>query len=167
MADDLTVAKCLDLAIKSEDLGAELYARLARKFGQDRELSELFEGLGRDEIQHRELFRSMRDRAVSSSQGRILSNDQKNYLRAMSFADLVSSTESLEKDVEAIKSRDDALERVLRMEKATLAYYQAMRDVLGKDETVESLITVEKSHVVKVMQLMITGAKFRGLADSF
>ena len=35
------------------------------------------------------------------------------------------------------------------------------------DDILDALIAVEKKHVVKVMQLMVTGAKFRGLADSY
>jgi rubrerythrin len=74
---------------------------------------------------------------------------------------------ALAKRVDGIRSREDALERALHLEKSTLAYYQAMREVLGADEVLDALIAVEKKHVVKVMQLMMTGAKFRGLADAF
>ncbi len=166
MIDDVTMARCVDLAIRTEELGAELYQRLAVKFAADRELQELFEGLGRDEVHHREQFRALRDVAVSRSRDRPLSDEQKNYLRAMSMDDVLSSTRNLE-SVGAIKTRDDALERTMGLEKGTLAFYQAMRDVLGSDDVLDTLIAVEKSHVAKVMELMITGAKFRGLADRF
>jgi hypothetical protein len=36
MIEDVTVAKCVELAIKTEEMGAELYRRLAGKFAQDR-----------------------------------------------------------------------------------------------------------------------------------
>jgi len=84
----------------------------------------------------------------------------------MSVAE-VFDTEALSKRVDEIRTREDALERALGLEKATLAYYQAMREILGADDVLDSLITVEKRHVVKVMQLLLTGAKFRGLADAF
>jgi len=167
MIEDATIAKCVDFAVRLEELGAELYQKLAVRFAPDRELSELFQGLGRDEVHHQELFRALRDRAASRPVGRTLSDEQKRYLRAMSMADAFPGTEGLEADLDAIKTREDALERVLGAEKATLAFYQAMRDVLGSDEVLESLISVEKTHVVKVMELMITGARFRGLADRF
>ncbi len=167
MVEEVTVAKCVDFAIKTEEMGAELYRRLAGKFAQDRELKELFEGLGRDEAHHREQFRGLRDRAVSRSRERTLSEEQKKYLRAMSISDVSSSTQALHTDVDAIKTRQDALERAFRLERATVAYYQAMRDVLGSDEILDALVEVEKSHVVKVMELMLTGARFRGLADCF
>lgn len=167
MIEDVTAAKCVDLAVRLEELGAELYRRLAIRFATDGELSALFQGLRRDEVHHQEQFRGLRDRAASRPAGRALSDEQKQYLRAMSMADAFPGGEGLEADLDAIKTREDALERVLGAEKATLAFYQAMRDVLGGDEVLESLISVEKTHVVKVMELMITGAKYRGLADRF
>jgi rubrerythrin len=167
MIGNVTAAKCVEFAIRTEEMGAELYRLLAEKFAADGELRELFEGLGRDEAHHREQFRALHDRSLSRPRDLVLSEQQENFLRAMSIADVFSSTQTLWKDVDAVATRQDALERALGLEKATLAYYQAMRDVLGKDEVLEALIEVEKSHVVKVMELMITGAEFRGLADRF
>jgi len=167
MIEDVTVAKCVEFAIKTEEIGAELYQRLAAKFAEDRELCEVFAGLGRDEVHHGAQFRTLHGLAVARSRDQTLSDEQKNYLRAMSMADVFSSTQHLATEVESVRTREDALERALRLEKATLAYYQAMRDVLGPDEVLDALIAVEKKHVVKVMHLMMTGAKFRGFADAF
>jgi rubrerythrin len=46
-------------AVKTEELGAELYQELARKFAADVELRELFEQLGRDEVDHAQQIRAM------------------------------------------------------------------------------------------------------------
>jgi rubrerythrin len=167
MTENVTVAKCVEFAMQTEEIGAELYRELARKFASDRELRELFEGLGQDEVQHGELFRALHDRVVPRPAGRAVTAEQSDYLRAMAMDEIFAGAKSLARNVDGIKSRDDALERALNLEKATLAYYQAVRDVLGADETLDALIAVEKRHVVKVMQLLLTGAKFRGLADSF
>jgi rubrerythrin len=166
MIENITAAKCLEFAIKTEEMGAELYQRLAKKFSSDRELSELFEGLGRDEVQHGERFRALGERTLPRLRDQRIPIEQQNYLRAMSISD-VFATKELARDVESIRSREDALERALNLEKATLGYYQAVRDILGEDDVLDSLIAVEKSHVVKVMQLMLTGAKFRGLSDNY
>jgi rubrerythrin len=167
MIEDVTAAKCVEFAVRIEETGAEFYQGLAARFAADRELGEIFQGLGRDEVHHREQFRALHARALARSPDRPLSEEQKTYLRAMSMADVFSATKPLSTDLDAIRAREDALERALGLEKATLAFYQAMRDVLGSDEILESLIAVEKSHVVKVMELLITGAKFRGLGDRF
>ncbi len=166
MIENITAAKCLEFAIKTEEMGAELYQRLAKKFSSDRELSELFEGLGCDEAQHGERFRALGERTLPRFCDQRIPIEQQNYLRAMSISD-VFATKELARDVESIRSREDALERALNLEKATLGYYQAVREILGEDEVLDSLIAIEKSHVVKVMQLMLTGAKFRGLSDNY
>jgi rubrerythrin len=167
MIEDVTAASCVKFAMKVEEMGAELYQGLARKFASDPGLSELFEGLGRDEVQHGELFRALGERLAARLGQRPLSADDQDYLRAMAASEIFSGGKTPAVDVDAIRTRDDALERALGLEKATLAYYQAVRDVVGADEVLDSLIAVEKRHVVKVMQLLVTGAKFRGLGDSF
>lgn len=167
MIEKVTVAKCLEFAIKTEEIGAELYQRLAARFASDRELHDLFEGLGRDEAIHRDQFQVLHDRSLEKFRDHPVANDQQEYVRAMSMSEIFSGPKGLTKDLESIKTRDDALERALQLEKATLGYYQAVREIIGADEALDTLIAVEKKHVVKVMQLMMTEAKFRGLADSY
>lgn len=165
MLENVTPEKCVAFAVKTEEIGARMYQDLAARFPSDPELRELFAGLAQDEVEHAERFRALSDR-LGSRGDRSISPEEGEYLRATSMAE-VFDTEALAKRVDAIRSREDALERALHLEKATLAYYQAMRDALGPDEVLDALIAVEKKHVVKVMQLLITGAKFRGLADAF
>jgi rubrerythrin len=166
MIEKVTPEQCVEFAIQTEQIGAQMYGDLARKFSSDRELRELFEGLAQDEVQHGDHFRALRDRLVPRFRDQPVSTEQQDYLRAMSMSD-VFDTEALARRVDGIQSREDALERALHLEKATLGYYQAMREILGADEVLDALIAVEKKHVVKVMQLLLTGAKFRGLADSY
>lgn len=165
MLEDVTPAKCVEFAILTEEIGAEFYQQLAERFASDRELTELFRDLGRDEVHHAEQFRALRDRFVASK--RALSADQKSYLRAMSLSDVFSGPKGLADVLDRIRTRDDALERALHVEKATLGYYQAVREVLGPDEVLDALVAVERRHVLLVMQLLVTGAKFRGFADSY
>lgn len=167
MIEKVTAESCLAFALETEEVGAELYQALAQKFARDGDLRDLFEGLGRDEVHHGEQIRSMGERLRPRLQDRPVSAEEQAYLRAMSMSDIFSRPKGLAGDVTGIESRQDALERALQLEKATLAYYQAMRDVIGPEEVLDSLIAMEKKHVVKVMALLITGAMFRGLADAF
>jgi rubrerythrin len=166
MIEDLTPARCLEFALRTEEIGAELYQALARKFAADPELSALFQDLGRDELQHQDLFRGLA-RTAARLGGQPLPPEQRDYLRAMALSEIFADERGIARNLEAIRTRDDALERAFNLEKATLAYYQAMREVLGPDEALDKLISVEKRHMVKVMELLVTGAKFRGFADSF
>lgn len=165
MIAEVTPQSCVEFAVKTEEIGARMYRDLAARFSSDADLRELFGALADDEVEHGERFRALHDRAAAGSP-RPISREQADYLRAMSMAD-VFDTEQLAKPVDGIRTREDALERALHLEKATLAYYQAMREVLGADEVLDALIGVEKKHVVKVMHLMLTGSKFRGYADAY
>jgi rubrerythrin len=165
--DDVTAASCVELAVRIEEIGAELYQALARKFSGDRELGDLFAGLGRDEAQHRELFRVLHDRARSRPSERAIPVELAQHIRSTSTSGVFSALRDLQGDVDEIRSREDALQRAFEFEKATLAYFEAMHEAFPEDEVLGSLVAVEKSHVAKVMELMVTGARFRGLGDRF
>lgn len=167
MIENVSAAAVVEFALETEKIGAELYRELARKFAADAELRQLFEGLGRDEVQHGEQIRALQQRLAPRLRDQPVSAEQRDYLRAMSMAEIFSAPKGPARDLASVKSRDDALERALNLEKATVAYYQAVRDLMGPDEILDSLIAVEKKHVVKVIQLLLTGARFRGLADGF
>jgi len=152
MIENVTAAKCLEFAIQTEEIGAELYQALAKKFASDRELTELFEGLGRDEVQHGELVRALHGRVIPRVRDQAVPPEQQDYLRAMAMSEFFSGGKALATDLEGIRSREDALERTLNLEKATLAFYQAVRDVVGADDVIDSLIAVEKRHVVKSLK---------------
>ena len=166
MIENVTAEACVAFAIKTEEMGAALYQGLARKFAADVELRELFERLGRDEVDHVEQIRAMGQRLVPRFRDRPVSAEEQDYLRAMSVSDVFSGRDGLAGDLGGVQSREDALKRALHLEKATLAYYQAVRDVVGSEEVLDSLIAMEKKHVVKVMALLVGEAMLRGLADS-
>jgi len=166
MLGNVTAETCLAFAIQTEQLGADLYQGLALKFAADVELRELFEGLGRDEVDHGEQIQAMGERLLPRFRDRPVSADEADYLRAMSMSDVFSRPGGLTGDLGGIRNREDALKRALRLEKATLAYYQAMRDVAGSGEVLDALISMERKHVLKVMALLVTGTMLRGLADS-
>ena len=75
--------------------------------------------------------------------------------------------DGLKEDLEAIQTRDDALKRAFELEKATLNYYQALKDVMDEGDALDGIIAAEKEHLTTVMRYMVTEAKFRGLGDSF
>jgi rubrerythrin len=166
MIENVTAETCVAFAIKAEEIGAELYQGLARKFAADGELCELFERLSRDEVHHGEQIRALGERLVPRLRDRPFSAEEQDYLRAMSMSDIFSRPEGLLGDLGGIQSREDALKRALHLEKATLAYYRAVRDVVGPEEVLDSLIAMERKHVVKVMALLVTEAMLRGLAES-
>ena len=70
--------------------------------------------------------------------------------------------------MEKIQDRSDALQIALDFEKATLGFYKAMEDVLGKQDPLGQVIETERNHVVVLMKaLLVEGSAFRSLQDKW
>ena len=59
MLEELTVRKAVEFAVKTEELGNIFYTRLAKKFSEDTEISEIFSTLAKDELAHRKQFNEL------------------------------------------------------------------------------------------------------------
>jgi hypothetical protein len=83
----------------------------------------------------------------------------------MSLSQFFMGEKGLKKKCSEIKDKNDAMSISFELEKATLHYYQAMKEVLGQNDILEAVIKAEKAHLMKVMQYIITDSKFKGLSD--
>lgn len=164
--EEMTLRKCIDFAVATEENGARFYKRMAGKFTKNPEISDLFKVLGKDETVHRRKFARLLDKVPQES-GASNAPEQNEYLRAMSISEFFSHHQGPLKDADKIKSMDDALEKAFELEKATLGFYQAVQDVLGRNRTLTNIIKEEKSHITRLMKAMITGEKFRSLQDKW
>jgi rubrerythrin len=165
MLENLTLRSAVEFAVKTEEMGAALYERLTKRFPEDQELRELFSTLARDERMHEGQFRAhLGQLPPEKTEG--VQYERADYLRAMSISEIFHG-ERFHQAAEAITSREDALELCLSLEKSTLLYYEAMKEVLGGSEVLQAIIAAEKEHVVKVARYLITGAKMRGLSDPY
>lgn len=164
MIERLTVKRALEFAIKTEQLGRQLYGQLATKHAEEPELGELFATLVRDEEIHEAQFAALRDRLPASGRGE-LTDQEEEYLRAVATAEIFYGNNQALDPADKIKTREDALARALNLEKGSLLYYNAMREVLGPSPVLESIIDAEKQHLTGVMKYLFTGAKMRGLID--
>jgi rubrerythrin len=164
MPEPTTVREALDFAVRTEELGAALYKRLAGRFSEDAELKQMFEVLAEDEVAHGNHFRKLLE--LTPPDEGVSTGPEFQYLRAMSLSQFFLGEKGLKKKFAEIQSRTDALGIVFEFEKATLQYYQALREVLGENQALDAIIQAEKAHVMKIMQYIITDARFRGLADA-
>ena len=73
----------------------------------------------------------------------------------------------LSRVLEGVRTRDDALQRALELEKATLGFYQALQDELRDEPVLGAIIAAEKQHLTTLMNVLSTGVKFRGLGETF
>ncbi len=164
--EEMTLRKCIEFAVATEENGARFYRQMAGKFTANPEISDLFKALGKDETVHRKKFAKLLSKVPQES-GVSNSPEQNEYLRAMSISEFFSHRQGPFKDADKIKNMEDALEKSFYFEKATLGFYQAVQDVLGRNRTLTSVIKEEKKHVTSLMKALVTGEKFRSLQDKW
>jgi rubrerythrin len=165
MIEDMTLKGCMEFAVATEELGSKVYTRLAEKFGNNKDIAELFSRLAADELVHKKQFSALLEKAPEE-EGVSGSPEKREYLKAMSLSEFFSHHRGPFKDVEKIQDRSDALQKALDFEKATLGFYKAVEDFHGKKDLLTQVIETEKAHVVVLMKaLLVEGAEFRGLQD--
>jgi rubrerythrin len=164
MLEELTLRKAVEFAVTTEKLGNRFYEKMAKKFADDQEISEIFSMLAKDELIHEKQFQNILNK-VPKDEGVSSQDDRWAHLRIMSMSEFFMGESGIFKKLDEIDTKEDALQRAFNLEKDTLGYYRAMEDVLGKDDTLTAIIEAEKKHMAKVMEYMLTGAKMRGLAD--
>jgi rubrerythrin len=165
MIEDLTLKGCLEFAVATEELGAKIYARLAAKFNGAQDVSELFSRLAADEKVHKRQFSDFLKQAPEE-EGTSATPEKREYLKAMSISEFFSHRHGPFQNVEKIQDRNDALQVAFEFEKATLGFYRAVEEVLGKHEILSQVMETERNHVVILMKtLLVDGSKFRGLQD--
>lgn len=165
MIEDLTLKGCMEFAVATEELGAKVYAQLATKFGDNKEIAELFSHLAADEKVHKQQFLALLNKAPSG-EGAGETSEKREYLKAMSASEFFAHHRGPFKDVEKIQDRNDALQKALDFEKATLGFYRAVEDFHGKKDLLTQVIETEKAHVVVLMKaLLVEGSEFRSLQD--
>lgn len=166
MLEDVSLKGCIQFAIVTEELGVKFYGRLAKTFAGDQEIANLFELLSKDEQEHKEQFSKLLQNLPEEVD---ISHapEQIGYLRAMSISEFFSQYQGPFIDVEKIQDRDDALQKAFRFERATLGFYHAVQDVVGEKPALTQIIEAEKSHVTRLLKVMITGEKFRSLQDKW
>ena len=146
MLTDPTPRKAIEFAVKTEEAGAIFYRKMARRLSDDREIHDIFMKLAEDEDNHKAQFEALMDKvpeefAFKSQRERLA------VLRATSMSEFFLGEGGIFKDLDSIKTGQDALKRALRLEKDTLSYYQAIRDLIGENSTVDAMIQAERNHI--------------------
>lgn len=157
MFESISARKAVEFAVKTEEIGAEVYRRLARKFAHRPEIHRLFSTLAEDEARHAAEFSALRQ-FVDQSERR---NYAEKYgeIRALVISEFFSKHDGLMRAPESIDSPEDVLQRALEMEHATIAFYKEIGDVLGNEEVVSTIIDAERSHAESIKAVMQTLGK--------
>jgi rubrerythrin len=160
--ENLTLRKAIEMAVATEELGAKYYQEIAEKFSDERDVARVFKQLAEDEVAHETQFKNLLDE-VPPEKDAVGQEDAGLLLRAAAtsqFFDRKAIANTAE-----ISTPADALAKALAFERSTLFYYQSIQEVLGESPQLQKMIDAEKSHVTTLMKVIISDAKFRGLAD--
>ena len=131
--DNLSLRDGIELAVTAEKLGADFYKTLAKRFKENAEVSELFSILAKDEEAHEAQFKALLKK-VPAGEKKPKSDQEYQLLTAAAMSEVFTGAEGPMKDIDKIKTRDDAFVRAFALEKASLFYYHAMQDILGENE---------------------------------
>nr|MBN2278303.1 ferritin-like domain-containing protein [candidate division Zixibacteria bacterium] len=161
--EELTLHKSLQLAAKTEQLGAEFYEKMARKFSSQKDIAEIFSNLSKDEKIHEAQFRAILDKTP-------IDDNESNYEVGL-FVKAIAISEFFRieqfKRAGDIKTADEALGAALAFEKSTLLYYQELMETLGDSDQLRAIIKAEKGHIMSLTRLIVTDAQFRGIRDNW
>jgi rubrerythrin len=157
--EGLTVRRAVEMAINTEKIGADFYSKLSQQYAEDAELARIFERLSKDEKVHEAQFRALLDDAPGRP---AVDSDSpaQQFLQATAFSKYFN-----EGSLSKIESAEEALGKALNFEKATLQYYEALRDIMGNSDKLQAIIDAEKDHVVTLMRVIVSDARFRSLQD--
>ena len=162
MDQEFTLREAIELAITTEQLGADFYERLTRKFEDDPELKGIYAQLARDEKSHEAQFKEIL-KTVPENEGELERFEEHEFLRATAISRFFRKDAF--QDTDHIEDRVEALGRALAFEKDTLLYYRALDDAFGGSDAISKLAEAERQHVLTLMKVIMANAKFRSLQD--
>jgi rubrerythrin len=161
---DESLSKYLQLAVLMEQNGQEFYSKMALKFSGEEEIARIFARLAKDEQMHAEEFQAIADKHAREAGE--LSGEALEFLQATSVSRFFN--EDYRKHVEdKVQGPEDALMLAFRFERATLLFYGAINEAQGDSEAMRGIMKAEKEHLFSLMKVIMSDARFRGLADDF
>lgn len=162
--EQFTIQDAVEFAIIAEQTGAKLYDRLANRFKDNKELVDIFNQLALDERTHEAQFKRLLNTLPDEQRSGGGRYGVGEYLKATAISEFFRKDAFTH--LSNVRTPKDALENAFKLEKNTVLFYEALRDVTGPNRALEEIIDTEKSHVVSLMKAMVSGAKFRGLDDT-
>ncbi len=150
----------LDIALRVEENGEHLYAKLEEK-AEDEKLKNVWKFLKEQEIGHQSKFKEMLESAGDYIVSEFGSGDYDAYLQAIASA-YIFTPELIKKKIEEPFSSDqDAVDFGLQIEKESILVYTALKDYVlsDKKEIMDRIIKEEKKHVIVLTEFKKTLGK--------
>jgi rubrerythrin len=149
-----TPREIITMAIGIEEAGFEFYTRSGGRF-DDPSVKDVFDFLAREELAHREIFRSLlqqEDLDVEIPEGRSA------YLTTIGDTRVFGGSKiDLDHILSGINRPQDAIKHAFNAEKDSLLFYGEMKELYPADRKTVSLldriIAEEKKHVITLVDL--------------
>lgn len=152
--EDYSAKEVVEMAIRTERLGAQYYNELSERFKDNKEFYELFSKLGEREIEHERIFTKLKDSLPDEEYEGWA--DVSEYLRAyVQSAFFIGRDKSLP-HMSGIQNVNAAMRLALSFERETLLYFYGLRDGIKNKEIVDEIIKEEKGHVFWISRYIIT-----------
>jgi len=141
----------LALACEIERVGGRFYARAAALL-TDPELRKLLEKLARWEAEHQRTFAALRARLGQEPDALLdLDDTAGQYLRALASGAVFPTEDEDGRWLGAPRSAADVLQRALRVERDSIAYYTGLRAAMPAawgPAAVDDILREEMGHVI-------------------
>ena len=150
-----SLGEIIDIAVGIEEAGSEDYALCAKKFA-DPAIGDTFAYLAREELVHRDRFRSLRGEAGAS--GGAYPEEYFSYLRIIGGVKIFETKKrALEDVMKDIQNPLDAVREAFDVEKTSIIYYTEMKDLYrgrtGIAALLDAIIAEERKHIMSLYEL--------------
>ncbi len=152
VAGQFNADEIFEMGEEVERNGAGFY-RAAEKRFEDAALKEVLRYLGDEEQDHIQAFRRLRKELVSATgvtDDFDPEGEAASYLRAVAGTHVFRASKSVDEILADIKTPRDVLVLAIRFERDSIAFFEAMRDLVPPDlgrDAVLRLIEEEREHV--------------------
>ena len=144
----------LDIALKVEENGEHLYARLEENTDNEK-LKNVWKFLKEQEIGHQSKFKDMLEKAGDYVVSDFGTGEYDAYLRAIASGYIFTPELIKQKTQELFRSDLQAIEFGLQIEKESILVYTALKDYVLNDKKgiIDDIINEEKKHVIVLSEL--------------
>ena len=154
MKDNWSAQEILDIALRVEENGKLLYAKLEEK-AEDERLKAVWKFLKEQEIEHHSKFKDMLVNSGDYLIKEFGTGEYDAYLEAIASEYVFTPEIINEKTEELFLNTQEAADFGLQIEKESILVYTALKEYVvdDKQEILDGIIREEKKHVVVLTEL--------------
>ncbi|NLI82692.1 MAG: ferritin family protein [Deltaproteobacteria bacterium] len=152
------------IAIEMKENAITFYRKACDTIG-DPEVGKLFQGLAKEEEEHKKKLQEMKAKfppEVTTPNVKDMDNELDAYLKAMADDHIFRSCDSLNRQLAGLKNVGDALRLAMRFEKDSLVFFFGLQDATceGKDRDLLNMLMKEDHRHIQQLSLQLRRSGF-------